>query len=145
MLSLARKSPILKNVTSRACRRARAGGTRHRPREGRALGVSFEDINDTIQVNLGSVYTNDFPNRGKMQRVIVQSEQLQRLNAADLLNYGVKNAQGTMVPMSSFADLKWSVGPAQIIGFNGYQSVRITGEPAAGYTTPATPSPRWSG
>ena len=37
--------------------------------------------------------------------------------------------------MSSFADLKWSVGPAQIIGFNGYQSVRFTGDPAPGYTS----------
>ncbi len=70
-----------------------------------------------------------------MQRVIVQAEDNQRLNATDLLNYGVKNQQGTMVPMSSFASLKWSVGPAQIIGFNGYQSVRITGEPAAGFTS----------
>jgi multidrug efflux pump len=86
-------------------------------------------------VNLGSVYTNDFPNRGKMQRVIVQADDLQRLDAADLLNYAVKNAQGTMVPMSSFAELKWSVGPAQIVGFNGYQSVRFTGEPAPGYTS----------
>ena len=40
-----------------------------------------------------------------------------------------------MVPMSSFADLKWGVGPSQIIGFNGYQAVRITGEPNPGYTS----------
>ncbi|RVU13132.1 efflux RND transporter permease subunit [Methylobacterium oryzihabitans] len=135
LLSLARKSPILKNVYVEGLPPAPQAELVIDREKAAALGVSFEDINDTIQVNLGSVYTNDFPNRGKMQRVIVQSEQLQRLNAADLLNYGVKNAQGTMVPMSSFADLKWSVGPAQIIGFNGYQSVRITGEPAAGYTT----------
>ncbi len=30
-----------------------------------ALGVKFEDINATIQVNLGSVYTNDFPNQAR--------------------------------------------------------------------------------
>jgi len=41
--------------------------------------VKFEDINNTIQLNLGSVYPNDFPNRGKMQRVYVQAEQLQRM------------------------------------------------------------------
>ncbi|MBZ4078731.1 efflux RND transporter permease subunit, partial [Escherichia fergusonii] len=70
----------------------------------------FEDINATIQLNLGSVYPNDFPNRGKMQRVYVQAEQLQRMNASDILNYAVKNASGTMVPMSSFAELKWSMG-----------------------------------
>ncbi len=57
------------------------------------------------------------------------------MQATDLLNYAVKNSQGTMVPMSSFADLRWSMGPSQIVGFNGYQSVRFTGEPRAGYTS----------
>ena len=40
-----------------------------------ALGVTFEDINNTISANLGSAYINDFPNRGRMQRVVVQSDQ----------------------------------------------------------------------
>ncbi|MFE1598539.1 multidrug efflux RND transporter permease subunit [Methylobacterium sp. ID0610] len=135
LLSLARKSPILKNVYVEGLPPAPQAELVIDREKAAALGVSFEDINETIQVNLGSVYTNDFPNRGKMQRVIVQAEAAQRLNPSDLLNYAVKNQQGTMVPMASFADLKWSVGPAQIIGFNGYQSVRITGEPAAGYTS----------
>ncbi|MDR7035891.1 MULTISPECIES: efflux RND transporter permease subunit [Methylobacterium] len=135
LLSLAKKSPILQKVYVEGLPPAPQAELVIDREKAAALGVGFDAINDTIQVNLGSVYVNDFPNRGKMQRVIVQSEDLQRLNAADLLNYGVKNSQGTMVPMSSFADLKWSVGPAQIIGFNGYQSVRITGEPAAGYTS----------
>jgi multidrug efflux pump len=135
LLSLAKKSPILKNVYVEGLPPAPQAELVIDREKAAALGVGFEDINNSIQVNLGSVYVNDFPNRGKMQRVIVQSEDIQRLNASDLLNYAVKNSQGTMVPMSSFADLKWSVGPAQIIGFNGYQSVRITGEPAQGYTT----------
>ncbi|APX86236.1 multidrug efflux RND transporter permease subunit [Methylorubrum extorquens] len=135
LLSLARKSPVLTKVYVEGLPPAPEAELIIDREKAAALGVDFEDINNTIQVNLGSVYVNDFPNRGKMQRVIVQSEDLQRLHAADLLNYSVKNAQGTMVPMSSFADLKWGVGPAQIIGFNGYQSVRITGDPAPGYTS----------
>jgi multidrug efflux pump len=135
LLALARKSPMLKNVYVEGLPPAPQAELVIDREKAAALGVSFADINDTIQVNLGSVYTNDFPNRGKMQRVIVQAEDGQRLNATDLLNYSVKNHLGTMVPMSSFADLKWSVGPAQIIGFNGYQSVRFTGEPAAGFTS----------
>ena len=135
LLSLARKSPVLTKVYVEGLPPAPEAELIIDREKAAALGVDFEDINNTIQVNLGSVYVNDFPNRGKMQRVIVQSEDLQRLHASDLLNYSVKNAQGTMVPMSSFADLKWGVGPAQIIGFNGYQSVRITGDPAPGYTT----------
>ncbi|WP_430913386.1 multidrug efflux RND transporter permease subunit [Methylobacterium sp. sgz302541] len=135
LMSLATKSPVLQKMKVEGLPPAPQAELVIDREKAAALGVNYDDINDTIQVNLGSVYVNDFPNRGKMQRVIVQSEQLQRLNAADLLNYGVKNAQGTMVPMSSFAELQWSVGPMQIVGFNGYQSVRITGEPAPGYTS----------
>ena len=135
LMSLATKSPVLQKMKVEGLPPAPQAELVIDREKAAALGVNYDDINDTIQVNLGSVYVNDFPNRGKMQRVIVQSEQLQRLNAADLLNYGVKNAQGTMVPMSSFAELQWSVGPMQIVGFNGYQSVRITGEPASGYTS----------
>jgi len=135
LLKLARQSPVLQNVYVEGLPPAPQAELVIDREKAMAHGVDFEDINKTIQVNLGSVYANDFPNRGKMQRVIVQADDLQRLNAADLLNYAIKNAQGTMVPMSSFAELKWSVGPAQIIGFNGYQSVRFTGEPAPGYTS----------
>ena len=135
LMAAARKSPVLTKMKVEGLPPVPQAELVIDREKAAALGVNFADVNEAIQVNLGSVYVNDFPNRGKMQRVIVQSEKLQRLNASDLLNYGVKNAQGTMVPMSSFADLRWSLGPAQIIGFNGYQSVRITGEPAAGYTS----------
>src|ERR1700750_991878 len=48
-----------------------------------AFGVTFEDINNTISTNLGSNYINDFPNRGRMQRVIVQVDRVSRMKADD--------------------------------------------------------------
>src|SRR6516165_10980430 len=39
-----------------------------------AFGVTFEEINNTTSTNLGSNYINDFPNRGRMQRVVVQAD-----------------------------------------------------------------------
>ena len=68
-----------------------------------AFGVTFEDINSTISTNLGSNYINDFPNRGRMQRVIVQADRASRMNAEDILNYNVKNSRGQLVPFSAFA------------------------------------------
>ena len=70
-----------------------------------------------------------------MQRVIVQSDSVGRMNAQDILSYNVKNSQGHLVPLSSFATIKWAIGPTQIIGFNYYPSVRISGEAKAGYTS----------
>jgi multidrug efflux pump len=100
-----------------------------------AFGVTFEDINSTISTNLGSNYVNDFPNRGRMQRVIVQADSGGRMNADDILNYNVKNSRGQLVPFSAFATVDWSKGPTQIAGFNFYPSVRISGEARPGYTS----------
>src|SRR6202012_2019525 len=85
-----------------------------------AFGVTFEDINSTISTNLGSNYINDFPNRGRMQRVIVQAGESHRMNADDILSYNVKNSRGQLVPFSAFASIEWSKGPTQIAGFNFY-------------------------
>src|SRR3954453_6732364 len=100
-----------------------------------AFGVTFEDINQTISTNLGSNYINDSPNRGRMQRVIVQADRTSRMNADDILNYNVKNTRGQLVPFSAFATIEWSKGPTQIAGFNFYPAVRISGEAKPGYTS----------
>jgi multidrug efflux pump len=100
-----------------------------------AFGVTFEDINSTISTNLGSNYINDFPNRGRMQRVIVQADSGKRMNADDILNYNVRNSRGQLVPFSAFATVDWSKGPTQIAGFNFYPAVRISGEARPGYTS----------
>ncbi len=59
-----------------------------------SFGVNFADINSTITANLGSTYVNDHPNAGRMQRVIVQGRDRDRLQAEDLLKLNVRNAQG---------------------------------------------------
>lgn len=101
------------------------------------FGVTFTDINDTVTANLGSSYINDFPNKGRMQRVIVQAQDKDRLQVPDLLKLNVRNVQGGMVPLSSFAIAEWRKGPAQVVGYNGYPTVRIAGEPAPGVSSGA--------
>jgi multidrug efflux pump len=100
-----------------------------------ALGVTFEEINNVISTNLGSSYVNDFPNRGRMQRVIVQADRDARMQPDHILSYNVRNSSGQLVPMSSFATVRWSVGPSQIVGFNYYPSVRFSGSAKPGYTS----------
>src|SRR5262249_51558305 len=100
-----------------------------------ALGVTFEDINNTISTNLGSAYINDFPNRGRMQRVVVQAGHIARMQPDEILPNNVRNARGQLVPVSSFAAVQWAVGPSQIVGFNYYPSVRISGAAKPGYTS----------
>ncbi|WP_454685355.1 multidrug efflux RND transporter permease subunit [Ancylobacter moscoviensis] len=101
------------------------------------FGVTFADINATISANLGSSYVNDFPNAGRMQRVTVQAEAGQRMQAADLLRLNVRNVHGGMVPLSAFASVDWQKGPTQVVGYNGYPSARISGQAAPGYSSGA--------
>ncbi len=101
------------------------------------FGVTFADINNAITANLGSSYINDYPNRGRMQRVIVQAQDRSRLQIEDVLKINVRNASGGMVPLSSFAIAQWQKGPPQIVGYNGYPTVRISGAPAPGQSTGA--------
>ena len=100
-----------------------------------AFGVAFADINATISANLGSTYVNDFPNSGRMQRVTVQADQDARMQTSDLLRLNVRNNNGGMVPLSAFASVEWRKGPSQIVGYNGYPSIRISGEAAPGYSS----------
>src|SRR5690606_2050199 len=78
---------------------------------------------------------NDFPNAGRMQRVTVQAEAGQRMQTADLLNLNVRNVHGGMVPLSAFAEIEWTVGPTQVVGYNGYPAVRLGGEAGPGYSS----------
>jgi multidrug efflux pump len=70
-----------------------------------------------------------------MQRVIVQAEASKRMKAEDLLDLHVRNAKGQMVPFQSFARVSWAMGPSQVVGFNGYPSIKISGSAAPGYAS----------
>ncbi len=102
-----------------------------------ALGVSFDAINNVVSTALGSAYINDFPSAGRLQRVVVQADAPARMQPDDLLRLSVTNAQGQMVPLSAFASTRWVNGAMQTVRFNGYRTMRISGNAAPGYSTGA--------
>ncbi len=100
-----------------------------------ALGVPIAAINSVLGTSLGSSYVNDFPNAGRLQRVVVQAEASARMQPEDLLKLNVQNTAGQPVPLASFASSKWITGPLQTVRYNGYPTMRIAGEPAKGVST----------
>jgi len=102
-----------------------------------ALGVSFDAINGVISTALGSAYANDFPNAGRLQRVMVQADAPARMQPDDLLKLNVQGNKGQMVPLSAFASTRWVTGAMQTIRYNGYPAMRIGGSAAPGYSTGA--------
>ncbi|NIC42843.1 efflux RND transporter permease subunit [Aquabacterium sp. A08] len=100
-----------------------------------ALGVGFDAIASTLGTALGSAYVNDFPNAGRLQRVVVQADAPARMQPDDLLRLTVQNSRGQAVPLSAFAGTRWVVGPMQTVRYNGYPAMRISGSAAPGYST----------
>ncbi len=102
-----------------------------------ALGVTFDSINSALSTALGSSYVNDFPNAGRLQRVVVQADAPARMQPDDLLKLNATNARGQPVPLAAFASTRWVNGPMQTVRYNGYPAMRIDGAAAPGYSSGA--------
>jgi multidrug efflux pump len=100
-----------------------------------ALGVGFDAIGSVLATSLGSTYVNDFPNAGRLQRVIVQAEAAARMQPEDILKLYVPNNKGQQVPFSAFATTRWVEGPLQTVRYNGYPAMKIAGDAAPGVST----------
>ena len=100
-----------------------------------ALGVGFDTIGSVLATSLGSTYVNDFPNAGRLQRVIVQAEAAARMQPEDILKLYAPNNKGQQVPFSAFASTHWVEGPLQTVRYNGYPAMKIAGDSAPGVST----------
>ncbi|MES2128802.1 MAG: efflux RND transporter permease subunit [Pseudomonadota bacterium] len=135
LMGAAAKSPILAGV--------RPEGLEDAPQlqldidrdKANALGVTFDAINNAISTALGSAYINDFPNAGRLQRVIVQADAPARMQPEDLLRLYALNLRGQQVPVSAFATTRWISGPMQTVRYNGYSTMRLSGDAAPGHST----------
>ena len=135
LLAAAEKSPVLMNVRESALAEAPQVQLEVDRKQANALGVSFADVGNVLATAVGSAYINDFPNQGRMQRVVVQAEGDQRSQVVDLLKIHVRNDTGKMVPLSAFVQARWTQGPTQLTRYNGYPAISISGEPAPGHST----------
>jgi multidrug efflux pump len=135
MLGMASKSPLLAQV--------RPDGLEDAPQlqididrdRANALGVGFDSVSAAIGTALGSSYVNDFPNAGRLQRVVVQADATARMQPDDVLRITVLNNKAQAVPISAFASTKWVTGPMQTVRYNGYPAMRISGSAAPGVST----------
>ena len=96
------------------------------------MGVPITSIQNTIAAAFGSAYVNDFIQAGRVKRVFVQADAPHRMLPNDLKKLYVRNNTGKMVPFASFASGHWTSGPPKLERFNGFPSINIWGEPAAG-------------
>ena len=99
------------------------------------LGVSVQDVFDTMQTYLGSIYVNDFNRFGRTYEVIAQADTPFRSRADDILRLEVRNRDGEMVPLGAMVDVKETTGPDSATRYNGFRAADLNGGPAPGYST----------
>jgi gold/copper resistance efflux pump len=96
------------------------------------LGIPLQDVYDALQVNLGSLYVNDFNMLGRTYQVTVQGDEQFRRDAQDIGRLQIRAADGSMFPLSSLATVNADAGPDPVSRYNAYVAADINGGPAPG-------------
>ncbi len=97
-----------------------------------ALGLTSQQVDQTLATAWGGSYVNDFIDRGRVKRVYVQGDAPFRSKPDDLSLWYVRGASGEMAPFSSFARTSWNQAPSSLSRFNGVPSYTIQGQAAEG-------------
>lgn len=100
-----------------------------------ALSLPSASINETLSVAWGSQYIDDFIDRGRVKRVIVQAEAPFRMVPEDFNRWTVRNTKGEMVPFRAFATSRWEYGSPRLERYNGVAAMNINGTAAPGVSS----------
>ncbi len=101
----------------------------------RALNVSISDVNQTLSSAWGGAYINDYIDRGRVKKVMMQSDAEYRMQPKDFDSWFVRNSRGDMVSFSAFAHGEWTYGSPQLQRFDGLPAMNIQGGAAPGVST----------
>jgi hydrophobe/amphiphile efflux-1 (HAE1) family protein len=99
-----------------------------------SLGVSIEDISQTLQLALSARRLGYFTRSGKQYQVIGQVYREDRDRPDALAGFYVKTSSGQMISLDNLVTMEESTSPSQIYHYNRYKSATITATPKPGYT-----------
>ncbi len=92
-----------------------------------SLGVSFDEVNQTLQIYLGSLNVNRFNEFGRYWQVTLQADRQFRARVEDINQLQVRNNQGQMVPLGTLVSVRERSGPIYVRRYNLYTAAPITG------------------
>jgi multidrug efflux pump subunit AcrB len=98
-------------------------------------GVPLQNLFETMQIYLGSLYVNDFNRFGRTYQVIAQADAPFRDRPEDITRLKTRNAQGQMVPLGTLVKVTETHGPDRAMRYNGYPAAEINGGPAPGFSS----------
>jgi len=99
------------------------------------MGISLADINETLQVYLGSAYVNDFNLFGRTYQVTALAEPQFRIRPEDVLRLKTRNQKGEMVPLGALVKMHRIGGPDRVARYNMYVSADVNGNTLSGVSS----------
>ncbi len=99
------------------------------------LGVPVSEVFETLQSTFGALYVNDFNRSGRVYQVQLQSEPRFRAYPEDIRNVYVRSRSGELVPLTAIAHIREVQGPEVVERFNVFNSAKIMGGAAPGYSS----------
>ena len=97
-------------------------------------GISPSTILSTLQGYYGGMYVSNFNRFGKIYRVMMQASPDARVSPETLASIKIRNGS-EMASLSNYVTLTKIYGPDLLNRFNMFQSISVTGQPAAGYSS----------
>lgn len=96
------------------------------------MGIQLNQVFATLGYYMGAAYVNDYVQFGRIYQVKIEAGDQAQKVIDNVLQLSVPNAQGQMVPFSSFTDVEEQLGQNQINRYNMYQTAAITCNVAPG-------------
>ena len=134
-LQEARKYPELTNVRTTNLDDATELRLHVDDRKAAALGLGYNDINNTLSSAMGGTYVNDFLHNGRVKRVYIQGDAPYRMLPQDINLWSVRNAAGQMVAFDAFSTSYWDYGSPQLMRYSGAKAYEIIGSAAPGVSS----------
>jgi hydrophobic/amphiphilic exporter-1 (mainly G- bacteria), HAE1 family len=100
-----------------------------------SLGVTINDVFQTLQTYLGSTYVNQFNKFNQSFQVRLQASSDYRRQMSDIGNLYAQNKDGQMVPLGALLSVHRVLGSELLTRYNLYPAVPVIGSPAEGYSS----------
>lgn len=97
-------------------------------------GISPSTILSTLQGYYGGMYVSNFNLYGKIYRVMMQATPESRVSPETLANIKIRNG-AEMASLENYVTMTRVYGPDLLTRFNMFQSISVTGQPNAGYSS----------
>jgi multidrug efflux pump len=99
------------------------------------MGLDMGEVFNTLQLDLASLYVNDFNKFGRTWQVNVQGDTDFRRWIDDLKQIKIRNSTGGMVPLNSLLKIRGENGPVMVVRYNMYPAAAVNGNAAPGVSS----------